>query len=413
MLINHSIIHAQYEPLAKYWGVPVEKVPELLAIEQNLIMVDGILKPRLDTSSFGGTYINAKENKVFINTLNSSMIPIVKSFPEIKPYIDLLSFLNATKSSYQLNTTFNELTILAQKLNAYNVEIGINPKFNNIVIYLNHKDDKVNKNFIDSAAKFNPIMQYSETYPTDSTPLESNIEKRKRLIEYRLLDGDGLHDRDGDTVCSVGLWVRDSNGQDYIMTAGHCDFASPRNPQGFVDFYQKGWYSLSTYNYIGPLEYFSYAPYDFGLIRYNSTNVTLTTLICNFDHQTIYPVLYVKNVGVVTSSGTSLCKSGETTHVTCGEVIALVTSATFHYPDSNHTDIKKDFFKTDIKCDSGDSGGTVFYYDALRIPYVLVAGTVIGGTNSTCNFLSIPVSFRAARVDFNLNLTVVYTPQNE
>ncbi|CAG8607987.1 13248_t:CDS:2, partial [Gigaspora rosea] len=203
-------------------------------------------------------------------------------------------------------------------------------------------------------------MQYSETYPTDSTPLESNIEKRKRLIEYRLLDGDGLHDRDGDTVCSVGLWVRDSNGQDYIMTAGHCDFASPRNPQGFVDFYQKGWYSLSTYNYIGPLEYFSYAPYDFGLIRYNSTNVTLTTLICNFDHQTIYPVLYVKNVGVVTSSG------------------------------SNHTDIKKDFFKTDIKCDSGDSGGTVFYYDALRIPYVLVAGTVIGGTNSTCNFLSIP-----------------------
>ncbi|CAG8718336.1 1444_t:CDS:1, partial [Gigaspora margarita] len=239
-------------------------------------------------------------------------------------------------------------------------------------------------------------MQYSEPYSTDSTPLESNTEKRKRLIEYRLLGGDGLHDINGRELCSVGLWVRDSNGQDYIMTAGHCDFVSPRNQQGFVDFYQKGWHSLPTYNYIGPLEHNSYAPYDFGLIRHIGTNVTLTTIICNFDHPNIYPVLYVKNVGVVTSVGTSLCKSGETTHVTCGVVTEFVASATFRYPGSNYTDIKKEFFRTDIVCDSGDSGGPVFYYHALQIPYVLVAGTVIGGTKRTCDFLSIPVSFRAA-----------------
>ncbi|KAF0553177.1 S1 family peptidase [Gigaspora margarita] len=166
-------------------------------------------------------------------------------------------------------------------------------------------------------------MQYSETYPTDSTPLESNIEKMKRLIEYRLLGGDGLHDITGKQICSVGLWVRDSNGQDYIMTAGHCEFFASHNQQGFVDFYQKGWYSLPTYNYIGPLEYSSYAPYDFGLIRYIGTNVSLSTLICNFDHQTIYPVLYVKKPGVVSSVGVSLCISGHTSHVICGKVVEL------------------------------------------------------------------------------------------
>ncbi|CAG8817706.1 33678_t:CDS:2, partial [Gigaspora margarita] len=190
-----------------------------------------------------------------------------------------------------------------------------------------------------------------------------------------------------------------SNGQDYIMTAGHCDFVSPRNQQGFVDFYQKGWYSSPTYNYIGPLEYHSYTPYDFGLIKYIGTNVTLSTLICNFDHQTIYPVLYVKNVGVVTNVGTSLCISGQTSHVTCGKVVELDVVAMFEHPISNLNVTERELIRTDIKCGPGDSGGTVFYYDALRIPYVLVVGTVVGINDVGCAFLPIPVSFRAASTE--------------
>ncbi|CAG8586855.1 8638_t:CDS:2, partial [Gigaspora rosea] len=142
------------------------------------------------------------------------------------------------------------------------------------------------------------------------------------------------------------------------MTAGHCDFISPRNQQGFVDFYQKGWYSLPTYNYIGPLEYHSYAPYDFGLIRYNNSNVTLSTLICNFDHQTIYPVLYVKKVGVVRSVGNSLCISGQTSHVTCGEVIELDAVSMFKHPISNLNVTKREMIRTDIECGPGDIGGS-------------------------------------------------------
>ncbi|CAG8761735.1 30082_t:CDS:2, partial [Gigaspora margarita] len=204
-------------------------------------------------------------------------------------------------------------------------------------------------------------MQYSETYPTDSTPLESNIEKMKRLIEYRLLGGDGLHDITGKQICSVGLWVRDSNGQDYIMTAGHCEFFASHNQQGFVDFYQKGWYSLPTYNYIGPLEYSSYAPYDFGLIRYIGTNVTLST-----------------KPGVVSSVGVSLCISGHTSHVICGKVVELDVVVRYQHPISKLNFTKRELIRTDIECGSGDSGGTVFYYDALRIPYVVVVGTVVG-----------------------------------
>ncbi|KAF0405062.1 serine protease [Gigaspora margarita] len=196
------------------------------------------------------------------------------------------------------------------------------------------------------------------------------------------------------------------------MTAGHCALISPLNSQGFVDFYQKGWYSPPTYRYIGPLEYNSYAPYDFGLIRQIGTNVTLSTIISNLDHPTLYPLLFVKNVAVINSVGTSLCISGHHSHVICGEVIELNVVTLAKHPISNLNFTKREMIRTDIKCGPGDSGGIVFYYYyALQIPYALVVGTVIGGNGDDCIFLPIPVSFRAARLDFNLNLTVVYTPQ--
>ncbi|RIB26792.1 hypothetical protein C2G38_2162453 [Gigaspora rosea] len=360
MLINHSIIHAkhEHEPLARYWEVPVEKVPDLLTIEENLIMVDSILKPILDNLNFGGTYINAKENKVFINTVNSSMIPIVKSTPEIKPYIDLLSFLNATKSSYQLNTTFNELIILAQELNAYNVEIGINPKFNNIVIDLNHEDDE------------------------------------EWVIFPNLLCGDGLHDGDGKSICSVGLNVRDSNGQDYIMTAGHCGTRSPRNQQGFVDLYQKGWFSPPTYRYVGPLEYYSSnQTYDFGLIRVIGTNVSLSTIISNLDQfPNIYALLFIKDDSVITSVGASICKSGHKTHVTCGEVLELNFATAIRNINTNQTVIKIEMIKTNLKGGPGDSGGIVYTYSTNQSVFVSVVGTMVGGSTKRSYFLPLPLS---------------------
>ncbi|KAF0505195.1 serine protease [Gigaspora margarita] len=252
-------------------------------------------------------------------------------------------------------------------------------------------------------------MQYSETDPTDSTTLESNIEKKDGLIHPQLLGGDGLHDRNGQPVCSVGLRVQDSNGQDYIMTGGHCGSRSPRNQQGFVDFYQKGWYSPPTYRYIGPLEYYSPAPYDFGLIRKIGTNVSLSTIISNLDHPNLYAVLFIRDVSVITSVGASICKSAYVTHVTCGEVLELDVEAT-HRSSNNQSRIKKEMTRTNLKGGHGDSGGIVFTYSALELPFVSVVGTVVGGRAAgVCDILPLPVSFRASRSDYNLNLSVIVT----
>ncbi|CAG8800377.1 6506_t:CDS:1, partial [Cetraspora pellucida] len=54
------MIHALNEALSKLWNVTETEVPNLLIIERNLCMVDGLLKPFLEENeeSFGGTYIN-------------------------------------------------------------------------------------------------------------------------------------------------------------------------------------------------------------------------------------------------------------------------------------------------------------------------------------------------------------------
>ncbi|CAG8737126.1 12958_t:CDS:1, partial [Gigaspora rosea] len=103
-----------------------------------------------------------------------------------------------------------------------------------------------------SATKFYPIMIYS-TRSKNSTTLRSKIEERQKYT--RILDGEGLHNIDGEQVCSVGPLMRDNSNQFFYLTAGHCFENQPLNPAGFVDFYYLPWYSQPTYDYIGPLEH--------------------------------------------------------------------------------------------------------------------------------------------------------------
>ncbi|KAF0495200.1 S1 family peptidase [Gigaspora margarita] len=213
-------------------------------------------------------------------------------------------------------------------------------------------------------------MQYSEAYPT-STTLKSEIEKRNAQILPVLLGGEGCHDINDQPRCSLGLWVHDSNGQNYIMTAGHCvNSYTPRNAQGFVDLYQLGWYSPPTYRYIGPYEYYSSVPYDFGLIRQIGTNVTLSAMINNLDinHPNPYAVLFIGDTKMVTSAGASICKSGRITHVTCGEVLEFGVVSLRQLPD-HIIEMRWEMIRTSIKATFGDSGGTVFTYSAIALMY--------------------------------------------
>ncbi|RIB00344.1 hypothetical protein C2G38_2234654 [Gigaspora rosea] len=179
-----------------------------------------------------------------------------------------------------------------------------NPKFNNIVIHLNHEDDHVNKRFIEKAKKFYPIIKYSQPKSANSATLKSKI--KKRITENLIFGGDGLNDIDGSLKCSAGLWVQDENEVNYLLTAGHCYRDSPLNPNGYVDFYLQGWYSQPTFNYIGPLVYYSSVIYDFGLIRHVGTNSTLTTMIDNRDNTNLFKLLWIEEAIDIDEAGAHL-----------------------------------------------------------------------------------------------------------
>ncbi|CAG8719128.1 19388_t:CDS:2, partial [Racocetra persica] len=142
------MVNAQFEPLAKLWGVENKKVPELLDREAKLIRIDGKLQPLLNNLYFEGTYVDVKANKININTVDQSKVEKVRNSSQMKKYKKYLKFKKATNSLSQLKSTFVQIIKLAQKFNIINGIISIEPKVNNVVIYLKDKNDPKNKEFI-------------------------------------------------------------------------------------------------------------------------------------------------------------------------------------------------------------------------------------------------------------------------
>ncbi|CAG8697638.1 39872_t:CDS:2, partial [Gigaspora margarita] len=277
------------------------------------------------------------------------------------------------------------------------------PIINNIVIHLYYEDDPVNKKFIEKAKKFYPIIKYSQPNSANSTKLKSKI--KKRIIENLILGGDGLHNVDGSLKCSAGLWVQDENYVDYLLTAGHCYQGSPLNPSGYVEFYLQGWYSQPTYNYIGPLVYYSSVTHDFGLIRHVNTNSTLTTMIDNSDHPNLYKHLLIEEASNIDDVGVHVCKSGFSTHVVCGQVTELNVESSYQLLNGR-TFIWRELIGTDMGTIGGDSGGPVFSYSPIKLPYVSVVGITIAGDESKTEYIPLSVILRVTRLNFNLSIIV-------
>ncbi|RIB20064.1 hypothetical protein C2G38_1222226 [Gigaspora rosea] len=112
ILQSHLTACGLYEPLAQYLNVSESEVPELLSNQKILIEGNRNLIPLLNSTIFGGSYIDIKANKLNINIVDMSQQGIITNNPAMKPYLKLLSFVQVKNSFDQLNFTFNQLNIL-------------------------------------------------------------------------------------------------------------------------------------------------------------------------------------------------------------------------------------------------------------------------------------------------------------
>ncbi|CAG8557346.1 32033_t:CDS:2 [Gigaspora margarita] len=302
------------------WNVSNEEVPKLLDLEKNLISIDSKLQPLLNGLYFGGTYLDIKVGKINVNTVDQSKVDEIRN--KMKNYQDYLNFIAVNNTLSQLNSTFNQTFILAQQLNITNCIISIEPKFNNVVIYLS-MNGKKNKEFIENVETFNPspiIKLLPNEKKNEEIPFNSSTLVEKRNIYLRLDGGSKIVSVDQDNrrilACSAGFWMIKNNG-DFIVTAGHC-------PENFPSLFYV--YSFQDDHLIGPMNSRVIRPYDMGSSE-------------------------------ITSCGIHICKAGQRTGITCGFVSAFNSINIVDGRPMMRT------IAAPINNYPGDSGGPIFRYN--------------------------------------------------
>lgn len=169
----------------------------------------------------------------------------------------------------------------------------------------------------------------------------------QRLLDGVVLGGDSINDTK--IVCSDGFnVVRD--GVSYLITAGHCT-------QG-----------LPAWQGIGPSVVSAFPGTDYGLVR-NDDGVIAPGAVDRYDGTT-QPIESAGTPDV----GEHVCASGQTTKLTCGQIVAV--DQTVDYGDGN---VVHGLIETDVHTDHGDSGGSLF-------DGTIGLGTVSGGDGTTDYF---------------------------
>ncbi|WP_053750658.1 S1 family peptidase [Streptomyces sp. MMG1533] len=146
--------------------------------------------------------------------------------------------------------------------------------------------------------------------------------------------------------CSLGFNVRDSSGNYYFLTAGHCTDGAGT------------WWSNSGHTTtLGTTSGSSFPTNDYGIVRYTNTSVTKSGTAGNTDITS----------AATPSVGTTVTRDGSTTGIHSGRVTAL--NATVNYGGG---DIVYGMIQTTVCAEPGDSGGSL--YGTNGVAYGLTSG---------------------------------------
>ncbi|MCX2182598.1 S1 family peptidase [Streptomyces sp. SKN60] len=134
--------------------------------------------------------------------------------------------------------------------------------------------------------------------------------------------------------CSLGFNVKDSAGNYYFLTAGHCTDGAGT------------WWSNSSHSTVlGSTAGSSFPTNDYGIVRYTNSTVTKSGTVGSVD------ITSAANATV----GMSVTRRGSTTGIHSGSVTGL--NATVNYGGG---DIVYGMIRTNVCAEPGDSGGPLY-----------------------------------------------------
>ncbi|MEP7020554.1 MAG: S1 family peptidase [Pseudonocardiales bacterium] len=164
----------------------------------------------------------------------------------------------------------------------------------------------------------------------------ARIERVSGTFTMRIRGGDAIYG--GQYRCSLGFNVR-SGTTYYFLTAGHCgNIAST-------------WYSNSAKTaLLGTTQSSSFPGNDYAIVKYTSSATHPGSVDLYNASGTTQDITSSANAFV----GESVKRSGSTTHVHSGSVLAV--NATVNYAEGSVTGL----IKTNVCAEGGDSGGSLF-----------------------------------------------------
>ncbi|KAF0395040.1 streptogrisin B [Gigaspora margarita] len=185
-----------------------------------------------------------------------------------------------------------------------------------------------------------------------------DVKNNTRVIVDRIFDGDGIINYDAGLKCSVGFWARHAEDEEnYLVTAGHCYDSSIGGSQKF---FHLPWGSEDPGLGLGSMESFEIIEeYDLGLIDITDKNVGQSAIINNIDSES-FRELHILEDSTMSTHGAHICKSGMTTHFTCGFVRGLKSITT------SNTDILEDLIYYGKDTFQTSCGGIA------EVPYFLI-----------------------------------------
>ncbi|CAG8750309.1 31238_t:CDS:2, partial [Racocetra persica] len=156
-------VHAK-EALADLWEVEDKQLPNFLAIEEKLTKVDETLQSLLkdSTSSFGGTYLDVKKNKVFVNTVDITAINKIKNSPKFSQndFLNFIEFIKAPANNSMdiLTSKLKKIVELIKKYRPINIQCYIDMTHNNVVIRFKTDNNAKNSRFINEASQYDVMF---------------------------------------------------------------------------------------------------------------------------------------------------------------------------------------------------------------------------------------------------------------
>jgi hypothetical protein len=324
-------------------GTTAEEARQRLARQADLARLAETIAATLPPARTAGLYIDQRAGELVVNaTTPGASGPKRKDMREVP----------VRYSSNDLDRAATTVAAAVAATGATGLTWAVDVRVNAVVIAVSTGNARLpaTKALLAQAAALGPVVQTRTVKSVEGTA------KGKAMSEAA---GEEVAAGDKAGSCSVAWPVRDREGNDAILTAGHC-----------VHDYTKVWTHAG--HALGRVVVHSYGPRDFGVIRQEPGGGTRLG-----DKVNLYDGSYATLTGQSSAPvGSIICKSGATSGLSCGAITAERISSV------GGGKFLENLVGMRMCSDYGDSGGAVF------VPYIdgtVSAQGIISAGIEACN----------------------------